>query len=487
MDSTSNFPEPSVKKNSLLKRLGIIAGITVLSIVAILFLIFFFGTSSVETTPYFEADYYQKTLARLDSIKAVSTTSKGEPIQAGFAKVSITPGLNNAEDNYAEGKFIHVPLAGFGGREGKPATGIHDSIFVKAAALKIGNETVIFVGADLLIMPPNVVDSVTILLSKKGIQREQVFYSATHTHSSVGAWGTGYVGELFAGKENPAIEKWLVLRISEVVLSAVEDLRPARIGTGNFSVGGYTKNRLIGKSGNKNNDFSFITLEQIGHKKAIIGSYSAHATTLGDDNFDVSADYPGYWSRKIEETSADYALFFAGSVGSQSPVGEGKAFERAKFIGEALADSLNTYLPDAVMKDTVTFSSLSLKMQLPEYNIRITTKRNLATSLTKKMLPLSENAYLQAVRIGNMIWITTPCDFSGEYALQLKNSLAAYGFQANVTSFNGSYVGYIVPGRYFYLDEYEPKLMGWFGPNMGEYTVDLMRQISRVITNTDNI
>ncbi len=56
-------------------------------------------------------------------------------------------------------------------------------------------------------------------------------------------------------------------------------------------------------------------------------------------------------------------------------------------------------------------------------------------------MPEPENAVLQAIRLGNMVWVTTPCDFSGEYALQLKNRLAVEGFDANVTSFNGSYVG----------------------------------------------
>lgn len=466
-----------------MKRLGIILGVILLCV----FLILFLSTSYVKRESYFNEGYYKNTIARMDSINSARVTVR-DSIQAGFAKVSITPRLHNTEDNYSEGKFIQLPLAGFGARKGKPATGIHDSVFVKAVALKVGSQTIVFVGADLLIMPPNIIDSVTTLLSRKGIQREQVFYSATHTHSSVGAWGSGYVGEMFSGKENINVERWLALQISTVVINAVADLRPARIGTGNFTVGAYTSNRLIGKSGNKNNDFSFISLEQIGHKKAIIGSYSAHATTMGADNWEISADYPGYWERKMEKTSVDYALFFAGSVGSQSPAGgKGDGFDKAKFIGEALADSLNARLSQTVLKDTITFSSLSLKMQLPEYHIRLTTKINLTTALSKKLLPLSDKVYLQVVRIGNMIWITTPSDFSGEYALQLKNSLAAYGFNANVTSFNGSYVGYIVPGRYFYLDEYEPKLMGWFGPNMGEYTMDLIRQLSRVITNTDNI
>lgn len=471
----------------IMKRLGIVFGIVLGVIVLIVFLAYLFGTSSIESTAYFNTDYYHKSMARLDSIKAAGVIEVSDPIQAGFAKVNITPALGNSADDYSEGKFSQVPLAGFGARKGRPATGVHDSIFVKAAALKVGGQMVVFISADMLIMPPAIVDSITILLSKKGIRREQVLYSATHTHSSIGAWGAGYVGEMFAGKENPVLEKWLAVRISQVILSAIDDLRPARIGTGIFTIPAYTSNRLIGKSGNKNNDFSFIVLEQIGHKKTIIGSYAAHATTLGADNWQISADYPGYWTRKIEKTSADYAMFIAGSVGSQSPAGEGSAFDKSKYIGEALADSLNAHLPDVAMKDTLTFSALTLRMQLPPYNIRLTSTVNLATSLSRKLLPLSDHVYLQAVRLGDMIWITTPCDFSGEYALRLKNALSVYGFKANVTSFNGGYVGYIVPPRYFYLDEYEPKVMGWFGPNMGDYTVDLIRQISRVLTNLDNI
>ena len=202
---------------------------------------------------------------------------------------------------------------------------------------------------------------------------------------------------------------------------------------------------------------------------------------------EFSADYPGYWARKIEKNLADYALFAAGSVGSQSPFGKGNGFDKSKFIGEALADSVNVHLASVVLDDKVTLSAISLKVQLPEYHIRLTTKINLSTFLSKKLMPLPESVYLQALRIGNLVWITTPCDFSGEYALQIKNALAAKGFKVNVTSFNGSYVGYIIPGRYFYLDEYESKLMGWFGPNMGEYTMDLIRKISDIITQPEKI
>ena len=465
-----------------MKRFGIVSGVILLCIL----LIFFVSTSSVRRTSYFQGDYYKKTEARIDSIKLAAFSEK-DSLQAGFAKINITPGLMNGEDNLSEGKFIQVPLAGFGARKGKAATGVHDSIFIKAVAFSVNRQMVVLVGADLLIMPPNITDSVTAILAKAGIQRGQVFYSATHTHSSLGGWGHGFIGEQFSGKENRNLEKWLALQISKAVVSAIEDLRPARIGSGIFKAALYTRNRLIGEAGTKNDDFGFISVDQTGHRKAIIGSFSAHSTTMGSGNMEISADYPGYWERRMEQTSADLALFCGGSVGSQSPSGEGKGWDKPKMIGESLADSLVKYLPQVVLSDQVTFSAASLKIVLPPYHIRLTTKINLSTWLSKKLMPLPANVYLQALRIGNMVWITAPADFSGEYALQIKNRLAAKGFNANVSSFNGSYVGYIIPGRYFYLDEYESKLMGWFGPDMGEYTVDLIRQLTDIVTKAEKI
>jgi neutral ceramidase len=461
----------------MIKKIGIYLG----AILIVLAILFFLLTDSVDHTPYLESNYFKTSCARVDSLKK-TTEAINDSIKAGFAKISITPTLNCATEQATEGKFKMVPLAGFGARKGKPATGIHDSIFIKAVALKVGQQSLVLVGADLLIMPPNIIDSVTLVLAKKGVRRDQVFFSATHTHSSLGAWGPGFVGEQFAGTENKHMETWLIQQISKAVTTALADLHPARIGSGSFNAATYTRNRLIGELGTKNDDFSFITVEQTGRRKAIVGSFSAHSTTMGSGNMEVSADYPGYWQRKMEASSFDMAVFFAGSVGSQSPVVEGNGFDRPKLIGEALADSLNIHLPKVVLNDQVTFSAVSLKMQLPGYNMRLTTKINLIQGLSKKLMPFPESVYLQAVRLGNMIWITTPCDFSGEYALQIKNALAKKGFEANVSSFNGSYVGYIIPGRYFYMDEYEPKLMGWFGPYMGDYTVDLIHQITEIVT-----
>jgi neutral ceramidase len=455
-----------------MKQLGITAG----KITTGFILIFILNSCSVVKTPFFKTDYYQKTVSRLDSLKP-GISKENDSLYAGFSKVSITPGLNHIAEKPEDGLFNKVPMAGFGQRRGKSATGVHDSIFVKAVALCVGKELLVLVSADMLIMPPNIIDSVTSLLAKEGIKRNQIFYSATHSHSGIGGWAYGFIGKQFAGKENKKIEKWLTMQIKKAVLTAISDLHPARLGSGSFNAGLFTRNRLTGNPEQKNDDFNFIVLEQLERRKAVIGSFSAHSTTLGAYNMEISADYPGYWERKMEDSTTCLAMFCGGSMGSQSPVGKGSGYESAKSIGESLADSLLLHMKQVKMNDSLNLSSLSLKLNLPEYHFRLTTNMNLSSCLSNRLMPLPKNVYLQTIRINNLIWVFTPGDFSGESARQIKNLLAAKGYDAIVSGYNGSYVGYIIPGKYFYLDHYETRLMGWFGPTMGDYTMDLIDQM----------
>jgi hypothetical protein len=449
----------------------ILSGLTIITL---------FSSCSVVKTPYFKTDYYKQTISRLDSLKP-EINSVNDTLYAGFSRVGITPDLTKKSDKRKEDKKNIIPLAGYGNRRGKPAEGIHDSIFVKAVAIKTGNQTLIIVSADILIMPPNIIDEVSLQLAEAGIKRDQLFFAATHSHSSIGGWGYGLMAKAFAGKENINLENWLISQIKNAILGAVSDLHPAKLGSGSFNASPYTRNRLTGNQETINKDFSFIAIEQTGGKKAIIGSFSSHATTLGRTNMLISGDYPGYWQRKIEESFADIALFCAGSTGSQSPVGKGDEFDNAKYIGESLADSVLVHLKNVRMMEKSTISALSLKLNLPEYHIRLTTNKNITSGLSNRLMPLPENVYLQTLSINNLMWVFTPGDFSGESAQVIKKLLAGKDYEAIVSGYNGSYIGYIMPGKYFYLDHYESKLMGWFGPTMGDYAIELIERMSDTI------
>jgi len=447
------------------------------TIILVLVIVLLWALERVDYSPYFDADYYSKSRSDLDSISAQLSLAEGE-VEVGFGRASITPGLGAGEDDPGAGVFREMPLAGFGSRKGTYAEGVHDSLFVKAVAIRVEEQLLVLIGSDMLIVPPNITEGVTRLVSEKlDINRNQLFFSATHTHSSVGAWSEGFVGKEFAGEANPNVEAWLIRQFGKAIKNAVEDLQPGQIGSGSFHAPGLISNRLVGEKGEKNSEFIYVAANQNSGKRALLGSFDAHATTLGGWNMQISGDYPGYWQRKLESEGIDMALFFAGSVGSHSPHSIGEEFEKSRYIGEALADSVLKYMAGTELRESIGLSFLSLGMDLPEFHIRVSDGLRLNPALGGKLFPPIGDVYLQAAKIGDLIWVTTPSDFSGEMAIDYKRAMNNEGYRALVTSFNGAYVGYIIPGKYYHLDEYESRLMSWYGPNMGPYTHEMIRRM----------
>lgn len=448
--------------------------------IAGLYLIVSLAGCAVVKTPYFQTDYYRNTVSSLDKLKP-EIKQESDSVYAGFSKNSIIPDSMIISGKRKPGK---IPIAGFGQLKTKYATGIHDSVFVRAIALKTGDQTSVIISAEMLIMPPNIIDSVLVVLADRGIKGSQLFFTATHTHSSIGGWGYGLLAKMMAGKRNRDIEQWLTMQLANTASEAITDLQPATIGAGSFEAPQFIRNRLTGNPEHNNSSFDFIVAGQVNGKKGIIGIYSAHSTTIGRKNTLLSGDYPGFWSRKLERSASDIAMFCSGSTGGQSPAGKGSAFESAAFIGESLADSVVAKIHLVNMHSKVRFSSLSLNMDLPEYHVRLTSGLNLTTRMSERLMPAPRNVRLQALKINNLIWFFTPGDFSGESALMIKSNLAGKGYYPVVTGYNGSYVGYILPGKYFYLDHYEPRMMGWFGPTMGDYTLELMQLMSGALINS---
>jgi neutral ceramidase len=274
---------------------------------------------------------------------------------------------------------------------------------------------------------------------------------------------------MFSGVYNPEVVLWLAQQVSKAIIDAVNDLQPGKMGIGNFHARDFVRNRLVGEDGSVNDDFLMIIASQNDGRKAILGSFDAHATTLGDWNMETSADYPGYWQRKLEKQGFGMAVFFAGSVGSHSYQSKGERFEKSRYIGEALADSVLKYSSEIDLKDTITLNSLTLKIDYPEFQIRISDGLRLNPTFAGLLFPEVGHVYLQSFRLDDLIWTTTPSDFSGETALIYKNAMHQKGYRAMVTSFNGAYTGYIIPCKYYHLNEYESRLMNWFGPGYNPY------------------
>jgi neutral ceramidase len=435
----------------------------------------------VEYQPYYTAPYYKDTAQRLHELATNQNLVTGE-LAAGFGRALLTPSLNATRDEPQQGRFRSVPLAGYGNRKGKPATGPHDDLYVKAVAFRVEGHVGLMVSADALIIPREVaVTALEPLSAELHLKREQIFFSATHTHASLGGWGEGMVAEAFAGPFQPGIRTWMAGQIVAAVHAALSDLRPASIGHGSFAAPEYVRNRLVGSLGRVDPEFSYLLVKQEEGKTAVLGSYAAHATVLSSSVMEFSADYPGCWQRAVEQATGGIAVFLGGGVGSHAPVAGAGGFAGTERMGQALARAVLGQLPGTALTNRITFGTLGLPVSLPPLNARVSDGWRLRPWLAKRLLPVGDQTLLQAFRLGEAVWISTPCDFSGELALDIKASLRRPGFQTTITSFNGDYIGYVVSSRYYHSAGYEPRLMSFFGPNVPDYFEELIRGLFQAI------
>ena len=460
-----------------LKILFITIGVILIIIAAVLY----YSISYVDTTPYFETKYYSNTITKLNKTIANRKNVTGN-LKAGFSKINITPTIVQGIQEPSKGKFNSIKLAGYG--DGKFASGTHDSIYAKAIAIDVNNILTILVSADLLLMPPEIVQKVEEKLKDRSdIKREQIFFGATHTHASIGNSIPSYVGEEFGGKYQPEVVEWLGEEITKLILNSVSDLRNARFASGFIHAPNLISNRIIGEAGRLNDKLTIISIKQNTGKTAVIGVFAAHATVLGSWNDQFSGDYPGYFQRSLESQVVDMAMFFAGTVGSHTNNGKGIRFGKTKYVGEALADSAMTVLNKMEYSNSVSLSVVATEIEIPKLQIiYISDGLRLSPHVGHELMPEMKSTYLQALMLNNFLWLTLPCELSGEYAIDLQNALELKGFNSALTSFNGQYLGYVVPAKYYYFDTYESRLMGWFGPSMGDYLMELNYIIADSLT-----
>jgi len=116
---------------------------------------------------------------------------------------------------------------------------------------------------------------------------------------------------------------------------------------------------------------------------------------------------------------------------------------------------------------------------LPPFQLRLS--KNWRVS--KFLLPIfgiDADGWMHAVRIGDITLVGTPADYCGEISVDLKSRMQNHTGDLWVLSFNGDYVGYISPDRYYYDEDekggygYERGVMSWIGPDQEAFTVSLI-------------
>ena len=447
---------------------------TLLSIFAILIIAAIVCLKPLDTTPYQQTDFYKRemdSLAALPNDIATINNPQSE-LQVGWSRVNLLPSFT-------------TPIAIDDKRGGKHFEGVHDSIYVRAFVFKQGNKKIAYISADLLIIPPIVTNLFDTLLAKEGFDTKNIYFTATHTHTSIGAWHDSYVGVRFAGKFDPRVPPHIARCIAEAIIAAEKNCSSAKVGYTEIPTSKLVFNRLVKEKGKVDSLLRIVKIEKANGEKASIITFAAHCTVFHRNMMQITGDWGGIMMNQLNASGKlDFASFSAGAVGSHGPYEISKDQEKeSEYMADHTAATVLAAFDSIPIKDASHINMQHVPLYLREPDMRVTQKIAVRPWLFKKLFG-DEKVYLNTFQIGDIFLVGTPCDFSGELIAPLDSAAKLKNLHLLVTSFNGGYMGYVTDTKWYEMNTYETRIMGWFGPGNGDYFSEVIRKLIAKTSNT---
>ena len=369
-----------------------------------------------------------------------------------------------------------VPLAGYSRRHGQGSTGVHDAPGVRALVFRDGETMAALVSCDLLIVDERLADAVRARLQAHRLAPRLILVlAATHTHSGPGAYGTKFFEKISMGHFSPAVFDALVDAMVHAVVRASDNAGPVRIGYGTALAQGLVQNR-VDPGGLVDPQLTVVGFyrPEAANPFAVAVSFSAHPTTLGAWNMELSGDYPGVVMRELERrVPGATCLFFAGSVGDQAPEKSGDGFERTERLGLPLAEQAADVLATMRPETPERLAAHQELMALPPAQLRF---KRLVIPRWIGARFVDDDATLSVLSVGRTVFLGVPCDLTASLGRQVAQAAEAQGMRPMVVGFAGDYIGYCVPEALYRDTQYE-SFMAFNGPRAGDLIVERLIQM----------
>jgi hypothetical protein len=204
----------------------------------------------------------------------------------------------------------------------------------------IGSRRLLFITTDLLCIPDVVYRGVVQGLLAAGLAKEEeVCLSASHTHS-----GPEMKDNLMVANIADDYNKKLIDDILKACREATLALVPAEIKAATGKVDFLMNRRKRSKTAMIDERVLAIHIQDLKHGKslAVLFGVGCHAVTLGHDNLQISADFPGVAQKTIEEMLAvENALFVNLTEGNVIPESRGSwdSLDTRGYLGGTFADA----------------------------------------------------------------------------------------------------------------------------------------------------
>lgn len=414
--------------------------------------------TKIDWRDYKEMDYYLETVANLNSLNLES--SEGGIWLAGWSAVNATPAKPAKLLGYKpRGRYEFV----------------QDSSFVKTMVISNGKSTVAFLNYELMIVHPYLQGRINQAISESGLALDNVYFTATHTHSGIGGHIPGLLGKLAFGSYDEKIVKFLEAKTLEGLKSAMASRDTVEVFFRKTKADTLVANRLIAEDP-IDPYIRQLIFEKRNGKKGTILTYSAHPTILNSKFMGLSGDYPNYLTKLMELEGYDFSLFAAGTVGSHRPVATGNHPDDVESYAFALNRNLSENIHEVFPVEEPNLQFGSLPLGLRKAHFRISEKVRIRPWIFNSIFG-DTNAHFDMVQIGKTLFISSSGEISGVFMKEWEAYAAEKGLHLIITCFNGGYIGYITPDNYYNYPLYETRDMNWFGPYNGAYFDEMIRKM----------
>lgn len=398
--------------------------------------------------------------------------------------VGMSPAATAADKVFRAGAFAQDitpkkwPISVNGGMQDRQATAAHDPLHARCLVLDDGASRIALVVCDSCMIPRELLDAAKQRASKAtGIPMERMLISATHAHTAPTVAG------VFQSEPDPDYPQYLVAQIARGIERATANLQPARIGwgvgkdptqvfnrrwkvkSGAFGPDpfdrttdtvkmnpGHQHPGLIEPAGATDPDVSILAVETLdGKPLAVLANYSLHyvggVPPLSADYFGAFAERIGQLLDAPKTNPAFVGILSNGTSGDINNInygapalGKRQPYEQCRIVADSVAQAalkayrqihFRTHVPLAMVETEIELgvrlpSAADLKRAeeilaaAPPGELKKQPEIYARETVLLAKYPPTVKARLQALRIGELGIVSSPCETFVETGLEIK-------------------------------------------------------------------
>ncbi len=285
----------------------------------------------------------------------------------GFGKAVLTP------DDIASGRYF---IAGYDSNN--PATGVLDDMCARAVYIDDNSDRggVVICSIDAVGISRKDINDIRkiVIDSGKIPSLRSINICATHSHSAIdtqGLWGE----KLYKSGRNEEFMTELKKRTAKAIIAAYESRKDGKL----YLASKETEDLQFDCRTPDTFDRTFTRLrfEPADNSGCIyILNFASHAELLGDKTKSVSADFPAYLIKEIEEKNPEAsAVFFNGAIGGMISAKEIKKIYRneidceayTKGFGKMLGELSDSLTDEKELEPIINISSAPIKIKAQNF------------------------------------------------------------------------------------------------------------------------